>query len=110
MKIEGHYRTKITLLHYRLDQFNYEPTLDQFTTSACSVKSAKFPKKNKHAITLNVVTVKISKCYERADTILMLKIRLNMGQSGSSEGQKDCICHCRKNAFKNISDKNFSPR
>ena len=45
MKIEGHYRTKITLLHYRLDQFNFEQTLDQFTTSSCSAKSAKFQKK-----------------------------------------------------------------
>ena len=40
MKIEGHYRTKTTLLHYRLDQLNYEQTLDKFATSAFSVKSA----------------------------------------------------------------------
>ena len=59
MKIEGHYRTKTTLLHhrYRLDQFNYELTLTKFATSAAlNQRSAR---KKQHAITLNAVTVKI---------------------------------------------------
>ena len=61
MKIEGHYRTKTTLLHHRcrLDQFNYEQTLDKSETSAFSTKSAQCQKKKTHAITLNAVTVKI---------------------------------------------------
>ena len=80
-KIEEHYHTKTTLLLYRLDQFHYEQTLNKFTTSAFSGKSAQSQKTN--VGTLNVDTDKISQRYERTDTIL--KIRLYMRQSCSPE-------------------------
>ena len=60
MKIEGHYRTKTTLLHYRyrLDQFNYEQTIDKFCTSVFSIKSVHCQKK-KACNYANAITVKI---------------------------------------------------
>ena len=64
MKIEGHYRTKIILLRYQLDQCNYEQTLDKFVMCAFKFKSTQWQKK-KHAIMLNVVTIKILQCYKQ---------------------------------------------
>ena len=44
MKIERHYCIRTSLLHYyRLDQSNYEQTLDKLATSALRVKVSAQP-------------------------------------------------------------------
>ena len=73
--------------------------------SAFSVTSAQWQKK--HVITVNVVTVRISQCYKWTAT--KIKIQLNMGQSGSSEGQKGCIYHSCKKFLKTSQRKNSRP-
>ena len=71
MKIEGHYRTKTSLLHhrYRLDLFNYEQTIDKFATSAFSTKSAQCQKKNTCDYAKRRHCKNILQCYEQTDTI-----------------------------------------
>ena len=67
--------------------------------SCLTVKSVQC--QNKHAITLNVVILKISQCHERIGKWKWhLKLRLNIVQPGSTKGHKDRIYHSCKNAFK----------
>ena len=72
--------------------------------SALSQYSAR---KKKHASMLNVVTMKISQCYERTDEIP--KIRLSMYDLVSQKDKKNTFVTRAKRFSKNTPDKKFSP-
>ena len=71
--------------------------------SALNQRSARKKNKNACDYAQRRHCKNILQCYEQTDTIL--KIQLNMGRSGSS-GQKEHVCHSRKEALKKITKKN----
>ena len=93
MKIEGHYRTKIILLRYQLDQCNYEQTLDKFVMCAFKFKSTQWQKKK----------CDYAKCCHHKN-IAMLQtndtIRLNMDDLVHQEDKKNTFVTLTKRLSK----------